>query len=245
MEKNPWFAEWFNRPEYHQLYFERNEEEAEYFINHLLDYLQPAKESSLLDVACGKGRHSIYLAAKGFDVTGIDLSEASIVEALKSSHEHLHFFVHDMRLPFYINYFNYAFNFFTSFGYFDSLREHHDAIRTIAQSIKPNGVFVMDYLNTAYTENHLEPQSEKIINGVKFNLTRWHDEHYFYKKIRIEKQPEGSSEFTEKVRKFSLDDLTNMFALQNLNITAVFGDYQFNPYDAVHSPRMILVAKKG
>ena len=36
----------------------------------------------MLDVACGKGRHSIQLANKGFDVTGIDLSDDSINEAL-------------------------------------------------------------------------------------------------------------------------------------------------------------------
>ncbi len=95
----------------------------------------------MLDIGCGKGRHSVQLASKGFDVTGIDLSEHSITKAKKKENDHLHFFVHDMRLPFWINYFDYAFNFFTSFGYFKTRREHDNAIRTVAQSLKPGRHF--------------------------------------------------------------------------------------------------------
>ena len=71
-----WFKDWFNSPYYHQLYFKRDDKEAEAFIDKLINYLKPPAGSTMLDVACGKGRHSIQLANKGFDVTGIDLSEA-------------------------------------------------------------------------------------------------------------------------------------------------------------------------
>ena len=66
-----------------------------------------------------------------------------------------------MRLPFRINYYDYAFNFFTSFGYFNTQREHDNAIRTIAQSLKKKGCLVMDYLNVHYAEDHMIHQSEK------------------------------------------------------------------------------------
>ena len=155
-----WFKDWFNSPYYHQLYFNRDDNEAAAFIDNLISYLKPAAGSTMLDVACGKGRHSIQLANKGFDVTGIDLSDDSINEALESQSETLHFYKHDMRLPFRINYFDYAFNFFTSFGYFKTRREHDNAIRTIAQSIKKDGTFVMDFLNVHYAEDHLVHQSE-------------------------------------------------------------------------------------
>ena len=36
------------------------------------------KPCKVLDVACGEGFYSIYLASKGFDVTGIDISENAI-----------------------------------------------------------------------------------------------------------------------------------------------------------------------
>ena len=227
------------------LYFNRDDREAAAFIDNLIAYLKPAPGSSMLDVACGKGRHSIQLAEKGFDVTGIDLSDDSIAEALQAENETLHFYKHDMRLPFWINYFNYAFNFFTSFGYFRTRREHDDAIRTIAQAIKPNGTFVMDFLNVHYAEDHLVHQSESEIDGINFIITKWFDETHFYKKIVVEDESKKEPLiYTERVAKFSLGDFTEMFAYQGLQLQEVFGDYSFSNYDVKKSPRMVMIAKK-
>ncbi|MFT3681496.1 MAG: class I SAM-dependent methyltransferase [Ferruginibacter sp.] len=246
MENAPWFKDWFNSPYYHQLYFNRDEREAAAFIDKLIDYLHPASGASMLDVACGKGRHSIHLAEKNFDVTGIDLSEDSIAEALQHETGNLHFYRHDMRLPFWINYFDFAFNFFTSFGYFNTRREHDNAIRTIAQSLKNNGCFVMDYLNVHYAEDHLVHQFDKEIDDINYFITKWFDETHFYKKIVVEderlKEP---LIYTEKVAKFSLGDFTEMFAYQGLQIQEVFGDYNFSSYDVKKSPRLLMIAKKG
>jgi len=245
MQDHPWFQDWFNSPYYHQLYFKRDEKEAAAFIDKLIADLRPLPGSLMLDVACGRGRHSIHLASKGFDVTGIDLSEDSIKEALTHECEHLHFYLHDMRLPFRINYFDYAFNFFTSFGYFDTRREHDNAIRTIAQAIKPGGHFVLDYLNTHYAEDHLIHQSEKEIDGVNFIITKWFDETHFYKKIVVEDELlEEPMQYTEKVTKFSLGDFTEMFAYHGLQIDEVYGDYDFNNYNVKKSPRLIVIARK-
>ena len=240
-----WFKDWFNSSYYHLLYFNRDDREAGAFIDKLIGYLKPVPGSTMLDVACGKGRHSIQLAGKGFDVTGIDLSEDSINEALEHESDALHFYRHDMRLPFWINYFNYAFNFFTSFGYFRTRRENDDSIRTIAQAIKTNGIFVMDYLNVHYAEDHLIHQSEKQIDHVNFIITKWYDETHFYKKIIIEDECLREPViFVEKVAKFSLGDFTEMFAYQGLQIQEVFGDYNFSNYDTRKSPRLVMIAKK-
>lgn len=246
MEDHPWFKDWFNSPYYHQLYFNRDEKEAAAFIDKLIALLQPPPLAVMLDVACGKGRHSIHLAEKGFDVTGIDISEDSIREALVHEKENLHFYLHDMRLPFRINYYDYAFNFFTSFGYFNTSREHDNAIRTIAQSVKQGGCFVMDYLNVHYAEDHLVHQFEKEIDGVNYFITKWFDETHFYKKIQVEDDAlKTPLVYTEKVAKFSLGDFTEMFAYQGLQIQDVYGDYNFGGYDVKRSPRLIMIAKKG
>ena len=240
-----WFKDWFNSPYYHQLYFNRDDKEAAAFIDTLIQYLKPAPGSRMLDVACGKGRHSIQLANKGFTVTGIDLSDDSIDEALKYQTGALHFYKHDMRLPFWINYFDFAFNFFTSFGYFKTRREHDNAIRTIAGSLKKDGTFVMDFLNVHYAENNLVHQSEKEIEGINFIITKWFDETHFYKKIIVEDEAlQEPLIFTERVAKFSLGDFTEMFAYQGLQIQEVFGDYNFSNYDVKKSSRLIMIAKK-
>jgi SAM-dependent methyltransferase len=240
-----WFREWFDSPYYHKLYVDRDEQEAAAFIGRLLDRLHPPPGSLLLDVACGRGRHSRILADKGFDTTGIDLAAGSIDWALQYENDHLHFYRHDMRLPFWINYFDYAFNFFTSFGYFRTEREHSNAIRTITQSLKSRGTFVLDYLNIHLAEEGLVPESRKEIDGTVYHITRWCDETHFYKEIHIEdRQLAAPLVFTEKIEKFSLRDFSHLFGAHGLKIQETFGDYELSPFDIKNSPRLILIAQK-
>ena len=246
MPEQSWYREWFNSPFYHKLYFDRDEKEADEFIKKLIRHLNPAPGSRMLDVACGKGRHSKILASLGFKVTGIDISPYSISVAQESENEDLDFFVHDMRLPFWANYFDYAFNFFTSFGYFKTRREHDDAIRTISKSLKPGGVFVIDYLNVHFAEDHLVYNELKQLNGTAYDIRRWDDDFHFYKKITVKDESLSDTlEYTEKVAKFSLGDFTDMLSFQGMQVQEVFGDYQFNGYDVRKTPRMILVASKA
>jgi SAM-dependent methyltransferase len=241
----PWYIEWFNSPFYHKLYFERDEEEAQAFIHKLISHLGPVHGSRILDVASGRGRHSKILSSLGFDVTGIDISPDSIEIAKQKESSRLQFFIHDIRLPFWINYFDYAFNFFTSFGYFKTRREHDDAIRTICGSLKPGGTLVIDYLNSHYIEDHLVHNEIKKIGTTTYDIHRWDDETHFYKKINIiDPSLLSPISFTEKVAKFSLGDFTDMLSFQSMQVQEVFGDYQLNSYDVKKTPRMIIIAKK-
>ena len=245
MSEQAWYKEWFSSPFYHKLYFERDEKEAATFIFKLIDHLKPAEGSYTLDIACGRGRHSRILAEHKFFVTGIDISFASIAFATKFEKENLEFYQHDMRLPFRVNYFNYAFNFFTSFGYFKTRREHDDAIRTIANGLKPGGIFVIDYLNTHYAEDHLAHNEIKKIGGTTYEIHRWHDDAHFYKKMIISDpsipQP---LEHTERVCKFSFGDFNDMLSYQGLQVQEAFGDYDLGNYDIRTKSRLIIIAKK-
>lgn len=240
-----WYNDWFGSPFYHKLYFDRNDEEASAFIHKLIQHLQPEPGSRMLDVACGKGRHSKTLASHGFSVTGIDISTNCIENAKGSENENLDFYVHDMRLPFWGNYFNYAFNFFTSFGYFKTRREHDNAIRTIASSLKAGGTFVIDYLNVHYVEDRLVHNEVKEISGTTYTIHRWDDETHFYKKIIVADAALNKPiEYTERVAKFSYSDFTDMLSYQGLQVQEVFGDYQLTPYHIRNTPRLILIARK-
>ena len=245
MAANEWYKKWFNSPYYHKLYFEGKEKDAEVFIQKLVNHLKPGPGSRVLDTACGRGRFSRLLASFDLDVTSTDISMDTINYASQFSGNNVHFYFHDMRLPFWVNYFDYAFNFFSSFGYFNTSREHDDVMRTISYSLKPGGTVVFDYLNTHYAEDHLEHNETKKVGETNYELYRWHDDLHFYKKIIItdslSKQPE---EHTEKRMKFSLGDFTDMLSFQKMQVTEVFGDYLLNPYHIQTTPRMIIVARK-
>ncbi|WP_127132024.1 class I SAM-dependent methyltransferase [Pseudoflavitalea rhizosphaerae] len=243
--KPNWFKDWFNSPYYHQLYFQRDHTEAAQFINRLLDFLQPAAHARMLDAACGRGRHSLQLAGKGYDVTGTDLAAESIEAASRHELKNLHFFRHDMRDPFRLNYFDYVFNFFTSFGYFNTDIEHNNSICSFAQSLRPGGALVMDYLNVQYAESQLVHQQEIELGNVNYFITRWFDESHFYKKIEVHDPAQQEPLiFGEKVARFTLEHFRGMFASHQLEIVQVFGDYHLNQYDQQNSPRLIMVAKK-
>lgn len=246
MPATEWYKDWFNSVYYHKLYFQHDETEAQRFIQKILDYLKPSPQSRMLDVACGRGRHAKFLASKGFDVTGIDLSVDSIAYAKQFENDNLHFYQHDMRLPAWMNYFDCAFNFFTSFGYFATRREHDDAVRTIAQGLKQNGIVLFDYLNAHYVEERLVRTEEKTIDGTFYTIHRWDDEGFFYKQITVtDAALTKPLAFTEKVAKLSLGDFTEMLAFQKMQVQDVFGDYDLNGYDVKKTPRMIVVAKKA
>ena len=239
-----WYKQWFDSAFYHQLYSNRSEKEATDFIDTLMDELNPPANSTVLDLGCGAGRHAKWLAAKGFDVTGLDLAASSIRSAKRYEKTNLRFAKHDMRDAFGKNHFNYVFNFFTSFGYFKNDEENHKVIRNIYNALKPGGSLVLDYLNVTWCEDRLVTEETKEIDGIVYHISRWSDEKFFYKKIVIENMPAGHSEFVEQVAKFDLNAFEYMFEQNGLKLVKVYGDYQLNEYNTVSSPRMILLAIK-
>ena len=66
-----WFETWFDTPYYHILYKDRDFAEAENFISLLIKYLKLPENSKIIDLACGKGRHSIFLNQLGLSLIHI------------------------------------------------------------------------------------------------------------------------------------------------------------------------------
>jgi SAM-dependent methyltransferase len=242
LKDSPWYKTWFDSSYYHQLYKNRNLQEAADFIDHLLDVLQPPADSKMIDVGCGAGRHSRELAGKGYDVIGVDLSIQSIREAKKHTSASLMFIQHDMRKSFGSAHFDYVFNFFTSFGYFRDEREHALVLQNMSSALKPGGKLVLDYMNIHYAEKNLVRSEQKEIDGIYYTINRWMDQNHFYKQISIENGFPGSGQVhIEKVARFSLEDFKKMFASCGMQIEQVFGDYAMNPFDSCESPRLIMV----
>jgi SAM-dependent methyltransferase len=235
-----WYKDWFDSPYYHLLYFNRDETEAHAFIDRLFDHLHLCAESRVLDLACGKGRYSRYLAQKDLaEVVGLDLSHQSIEYARQFETEKLSFYRHDMRLPFRINYFDYIFSFFTSFGYFETERDDVNTLRSAAQGLKPGGFFVLDFFNSAQVRRNLVSQAEKIVEGVHFQLEKRIADDRVLKTIRF--SDKGKSYFfQESVRLFTLADFERISSKAGLRLHATFGDYQLGPFDEAQSPRLIL-----
>jgi 2-polyprenyl-3-methyl-5-hydroxy-6-metoxy-1,4-benzoquinol methylase len=238
------YENWFGSPFYKILYQNRDDFEAREFVENLLGYLEPHAGSTMLDIACGEGRFAKQLAEHGFDITGIDISNESIETAKAYETDNLRFFVQDMRFPFYINYFDYAFNFFTSFGYFTHNRDHALAARSFAAALKKNGILVIDYLNSAQVMANFVPEETVQRGSYTFRIRRKLERNHITKEITFTDAQNKQRKYAESVAAFSLADFIQMFKSSGMSLINAFGDYQLNPYHPVNSPRLIMIFKK-
>ena len=233
-----WFTDWFDSPYYHLLYSGRNDQEARQFMDRLVERLRITTRHRVLDLACGKGRHAIYLNKRGFDVMGVDLAPSNIAMASWFANERLRFRVHDMRQVVKPGCFHFVLNLFTSFGYFDDPADDQRAMHAAAQNLRPDGRMVLDFMNTTRVIETLVPDEEKVLQGVRFHLKRRLHDGMIVKDIAIEDQT-GTYRFQERVRALTYHDFIGLFQAAGLRVDEVAGSYQLDAYAADRSERMI------
>jgi len=241
MDKD-WFTDWFNTSYYHTLYQHRDESEACRFIDNLCAHLKIKQGSKILDLACGKGRHAIHLAKKGYQTTGVDLAEESIITAKENAVENVNFDIHDMREPYVNKGFDYVFNLFTSFGYFENNNENVQVLKAAAANLKANGIFVLDFLNVKKVIPNLIPSESKELDGIQFDIKRTYKGKQIIKDIIVNDAGQ-KHHFQERVSAFDLPALQKMASTTGLQIVTVFGDYDLNDFNTSNSDRLILVMK--
>ncbi len=239
-----WFETWFDTSYYHELYQHRDEEEARVFIATMVMYLELRAGERILDLACGKGRHSRELQKHGLEVVGIDLSKNSIEEAKIYESEEMVFDIHDMRKSLTkFGKFDAIFNIFTSFGYFNSREEDVKSLKNVAKALVAGGQFVQDYINAAAVLHTLPEKGEKEVGALRFSWNKYVNNGYIIKDIEVNDAGE-IKKFQERVKIYSIEELKDIHKEAGLKVVAEFGAYELDPYEAETSPRIILVSEK-
>jgi 2-polyprenyl-3-methyl-5-hydroxy-6-metoxy-1,4-benzoquinol methylase len=239
--ENEWFRKWFDSPYYHLLYMHRDQQEAGLFLQNLLEHISLPRGAEILDLACGKGRHSIFLHSKGYNVTGIDLSVESITIAKKQESPGLHFIRDDMR-TFSLNMkFDCILNLFTSFGYFEHIQENRLVLDRVKAHLKPQGIFVLDYFNSLKVMKTMQPCYHKNCGKIDFDITKDIRDGEIVKKICITDEGE-KHHFEERVQLLSANDIQEMLSGSGLEPVSTFGDYALGPFDPETSDRFIIIA---
>ena len=233
--------DWFDSDYYHILYKHRDYNEARNFIDNIIEYLDLKKGSKILDLACGIGRHSIYLDKLGFKVVGTDKSPNNIKIAKARQNQSLNFLQMEM-IDNTNHKYDGIFNLFTSFGYVN-----HDynlkTVKNIERQLKDNGTVVVDFMNTLFVKNNLVIEETKVINDLSFKIKRRSDGKFIYKEIKFNDKKDYF--FHEKVMDLSLNDFESYLKRYNLRIIKTFGDYNLNDFDVKNSERLIMVIKKS
>jgi SAM-dependent methyltransferase len=230
-----WFEEWFGE-EYLQLYPHRDAAEAERAVALILARTAFVPGWRVLDVACGAGRHARAFEAAGARCVGLDLSMALLRVARGVTGAPL--VRADMRaLPVRPGSMDLTVNLFTSFGYFERDAEHTAALHEMVATLRPQGWFVIDFLNSAAVRAQLVPRETRRLDGAEVAVARSVsvDGRYVCKTITTT----GGRRFTERVRLFGADEITAMLAEACVTVRHRFGDYDASPL-GVNSPRTIL-----
>lgn len=247
-----WFETWFDTPYYHILYKDRDFREAEHFISLLINDLKIKKDTTIIDLACGKGRHSVYLNQLGYNVLGLDLSKESIsqnkkLETDNSAENFLKFAVHDMRNEIYpevsAEKVEGVFNLFTSFGYFDDEIEDKKIFKSVSNVLKDEGYFVLDFLNAKWVKNTLVPKAEIKKEDILFHITKRIENQFVIKDIRFHDQGKDFH-FFEKVKLHTLETIGNHAEEFGFERVKIYGDYNLGAFDPESSPRCINIFKK-
>lgn len=235
-----WFEEWFGT-DYLRIYQHRDESEAERAIDLITAHVHGREIQSVLDLACGAGRHSKALCERWWTV-GLDLS-AALLRVARREDRDAPYVRADMReLPFAPESFDLVVNLFTSFGYFEDDREHARVLAVVRDALRPGGAFVIDFLNASQVRRNLVPYDERIENGVTIVQSRVisPDDRFVEKTIRLK---ERGREYVERVRLLSAGDLERMLEIAGFDVVHCFGDYTGARWSE-NSPRTILFASR-
>jgi SAM-dependent methyltransferase len=240
--ETPWFESWFDSPYYPLLYQHRDDQEAERFIAKLLGYLQLPAQAQVLDLACGRGRHARYIHAQGYDVTGLDLSPASIHDANLHAAPGLRFGVQDMRDPLPAHY-DLILNLFTSFGYFEDPSDNLRVLRNVSAALLPGGTFVMDFFNAEKVLAGLVPSDEKVLQGIHFGITKEVINGIIVKRIHVQ-DGDQHYDFQERVQALHADLITQLMQQAGLVEYARWGGYDGRPWDPAAADRLVIFARR-
>ncbi len=244
-----WFEEWFNSPLYEKLYANRDEGEAELLAKLIVKEIPPENYPKILDLGCGRGRHSFALANNDYNVTGTDLSPAAINKARKTADERgleqITFHIRDMREPLPET-FHAIVNLFTTFGYFLDDEENLKVVKAVHQMLETGGRFMIDFLNAHKVRETLVPEESGTYGGLNYQIRRFIKNEMVHKEITFS----GSSlskpkTYRERVKLYDEEWFRNAFESCGFTVRNCWGDYKGSSFDEQSSPRLILLAEKG
>jgi SAM-dependent methyltransferase len=245
--KKEWFHDYFNSS-YGKIILDNVKDSYTVNqVNFMLNILNPADNSNILDLFCGKGRHSLVLAKKGFKVTAIDFVD-EFVETLKRNADKsgvsVNALCQDARSLDFRNTFDHIIVMFTSFGYFSD-EENQNLLSQIRTALKPGGTCIIDVENRDYLLKYFikETWREKEY-GWLLERNNYYPKTSRHRTLRVTIDKDGTATSTERIiRIFSQHEILNMSKLAKLKSVSVYGDYDGTLCKSL-SPRVIAVLKK-
>lgn len=209
--------------------------------------LQLPPRARVLDVPCGGGRHSLELTARGFEVTGVDLSTDFLQAARKQATERQLSVDWQQRemsdLPWQSE-FDGAFCFGNSFGYLDEAGNAR-FLAAVGRALKPGARFVLDIgvvaesLFPAFVERRWFPVGDILfLSHGRYDpvRARLDTDYTFIRDGKIETRSASTRVYTYR-------ELVQLLQQSGFSECQGYGSLPEEPF-RLGSPRLLLVATR-
>ncbi|MBV8822024.1 MAG: methyltransferase domain-containing protein [Ktedonobacteraceae bacterium] len=243
-----WYQEFFGE-DYLRIYTPfLSEEKTLREVDGISKLLHLPAGSSILDLCCGHGRHTIPLAQRGYQMTGLDLNESFLQRARTDALaqgvqvEWVH---SDMRYIPFEHTFDAVINIFTSFGYLENEEENLHVLQQVHKALKPGGLFLLESVYQNKLVRSFSPYGIiRYDDGLLVLEERSFDLLSSRNNVHITMfTPDGQRiEHEQSVRLYTLSEVVGMFATVGLRLQAYYGGLDGSPLSM--DSRLVVVGRK-
>jgi SAM-dependent methyltransferase len=249
MSENPWYTTYFGE-DYSSMYDVLPPERTVWEVQSVVKRLALPPGSSILDLCCGHGRHTIPLAKRGYQVTGQDLSEVLLRQAQAEAETQgvrIRWIPSDMRNIAFENEFDAVINLYSSFGYLENEDEDRKVLQQVQQALKPGGLFLLE---TIHREALLRYYTPHEIRRLADGLIVLEERNFDLLNSRSNAQltllhADGRrTAYRHSVRVYTLTELVQMLADAELYVQGYYGGLDGREL-SLTSLRQILLSRKA
>lgn len=204
---------------------------------------------TVLDLACGFGRHALGMGVRGYRVTGLDFNAHYLEIAAAVARDAgaaIRWVEGDMRRLSFDGEFDGVYSYFTSFGYFSD-DENEQVLAGVARALRPGGRFLLDVMNRDWILTHptqrIWNQRENgtlLMEEISFDLPR---SRIISKMIHIDPQGGARQEKEFDLRAYTCAELAALLRRHGLELEQTWGGVDRSTY-TTESRRLVLLAAR-
>lgn len=226
------------------LFSEDKLEASEEEIEKIIELADLEKGMKVLDMPCGVGRHSIELNKKGFNIVGVDKTEAYIKDAQQKEADDIEFLQDDMKDFRRENSFDVVINWWNSFGYFKNKEDDRRMLKNIQASLKEDGALIMDLWSKEITAMNDFGQHWTEEDGI-YNLEKGRPKDNWKKVERtwIKLEDGDTIEYTWEQRLYAASELEQILKEVGFSNVDFYGNVEGDDFDD-EADRLVVVAKR-
>ena len=204
--------------------------------------------SSVLDLACGPGRHLLGFSRLGLKVTGVDLSGYLLNQAANLfEQENLKVtLVHSDLLAYQPqSKFDLITNLFTSFGYYPEPKNNQQILNNAYTQLNDGGSLLIDTFGKEQAAHAIEPvHCTEYENGdLRFERPLLIDNMQIYSNEWILVRDKQAYRWEYQHFVYSAEEITIMLKQAGFNTVEIYGSLTREDYDLT-ADRLVVVARK-